>query len=106
MSRRNRDRRKWKCAKCGNPFDPDFARAGTAEQERRAAAEGRRTARVIHQCAGCGALHFEEPQSLRPLTPAEIMDLYFHAPNLMQSGERARAIGLATDTHVAVFSTD
>lgn len=69
MSRRNRDRRKWKCARCGNPFDRKRAEFAIAHNDR-LAAEGLNGPRLIHAC-GCGAKCYEEGDRLRLLTPAE-----------------------------------
>lgn len=81
MSRHNRDRRdrKWRCAECGAPMQRASAEAA---KKLLAGADGKPPdpRDIIHQCGGCRALHFEEPDRMRPLTPAEVFRFNVEAP--------------------------
>lgn len=84
MSKHNRDRRKWRCARCRAGMHAELA--GPAGRAMAAVARGSGRAtdpRVAHVCGACKTFHYEDGGALRPLTPAELLALHVEVPNAM-----------------------
>ena len=82
MSKRNRERRKWKCHGCGAGLHPELA--GPAARAFAAAAKGGPVdpKGVVHVCGLCKTFHYDRGDALRTLTPAELFALHFEAPKV------------------------
>lgn len=99
MSKRNREKRGWKCRKCNAPMHR--ALAGTAQ--RAVDASKVKDKRLIHACGKCKALHYQEGDGLRLLTPAEEFKVRMEVPKAMEQVDRMKIIG--PDAGVLTFAT-
>lgn len=87
MSRANRDRRLWRCQKCGAAMPREDAERMEADARRKN--PGVRFASFIHTCGDCHTLHYraESGAGLRLLTPAERLRLELDIPRAVAAAE-------------------
>ncbi|MBA4192236.1 MAG: hypothetical protein C0467_30065 [Planctomycetaceae bacterium] len=78
MSRHNRVRRAWKCTKCKAPMWRNLE--AHADRLRR---ESGNTKVMVHVCGACKTCHYKEGDSIRALTPAEMLVLHIEVPRTL-----------------------
>ncbi|VTT96533.1 unnamed protein product [Gemmataceae bacterium] len=72
---------------------------------RRGPAAGRHPA-VVHVCGACKTCHYQAGEGLRPLTPAELLDLHVALPKTMDRIERSVFPSVSRPHGTLIFGTE
>lgn len=83
MSKRNREKRAWKCCGCGARMHRSLEGPAVAKMAAVARESGRKPMPIAHACGACKTLHYAEGGRLRKLTAAELFTLQMNAPRAM-----------------------
>lgn len=101
MSKQNREKRKWKCGKCGGKMNAVLGRVA----QKKVDATKVKERRLIHACGVCNAFHYEDGGGLRLLTLAEEFVLRMEVPNAVARAE-ARKMPVGGDFGILEFASD
>ena len=91
MSRRNRERKRWKCRGCGTQMHPELASEPVqvmAEAIIRAVRNRPLDPEMLHVCGRCKTVHKVLDGRLVKLTPPELFALHVEMPHTMTRIER------------------